>query len=162
MRIIAFVRGWKAPLLVGALLWSCIVADYAHVRWNDPRDLFSVQTPSGPFEVVHDADGTPMRGESRTTFRAGETVGWISNICLRDGVSMWGTLTMVSADNGRQVNFREQPVASRRCGPVLSRMAIPVGTPPGDYRINRWVAARRGTDRELSESLASIAFSVEP
>ena len=104
-------------------------------------------------------DGTKVQGTLRST-----SCNIVNEGAAADygkGVELVGFTSLVHVETGQVVAHRETPVSRNRCGPVVTRQPVPETAPPGLYRVERVVSARRGlTGRQISEPLAGLRITV--
>lgn len=154
--------------LLAGVTWFAPVAMWAHDRFLDARADYSDQGIEGPYAAVSDGDtnlGRPRWriGPRLTEVHPGDTVAWVSTVCLEAGTYMLAHTEMARLSDGAVV-ARHEPLLwtpeDKRCGPAIGALQVPNDADPGAYEIRRIARARPLSKLPLDAPLASLRFRV--
>lgn len=155
-------RGLGAVVLV--ILPSALAIES---RFFDPRDDFTDQGITGPYEAIMDGETTDGRarfkaGSFVSQVQAGERVGWISSVCLREGTSMMAQAVLAYPAGKQKWPGRQFLITPdlHRCGPAFGSIEVPEDGPAGRYEIRRLGIVRPMSWMPLTASLSSLSFPV--
>lgn len=160
------IRRFSFAFMACVTLLSCY--HMIRIKFGDPRDYFAHQHAEGPLAISMTAEGKLVAGGPITTTRPGEVFGWISPVCLGEGVSDMAYVSFVRlAQAGApeaEISRRKAPYGpqDRRCGPALGTYTVPADTLPGAYELRRWLVLREGTWWPLRGDLDPIGIQVVP
>jgi hypothetical protein len=105
----------------------------------DPTHLADFRGQSGPYEALPAPGGGFEPGAARAEFAPGERFAWISDICVRAGVSTYGIVRFRRMVDEAIVAAKTvaHPGGSRGCGPAVGDFVVPEDAAPGGYALER-------------------------
>jgi hypothetical protein len=150
LRIMLITAAFMAayPILFGAV----------KTQTFDPRLMYTYGGTEGPFSVK--PDGTTAGYIS--TIRPGQSIAWVTTICLEQGVSALGVTELTRLVDGRVISLSEVTIKSddKRCGERVITRAIPADATPGAYELRRHLILHGPSGPAVTETLPPIGIEV--
>lgn len=128
----------------------------------DPANLMTYSRTDGPFLAARGPNGAIEVGTAVTRARAGETIGWISTLCLSPGVTELAQVRLVHVGDERVILYTEtnwEP-GQRSCGPVRAAITLPADLAPGSYEIRRTLLLTPARGAPRSVDLPAVRLEV--
>lgn len=128
--ILAVALSWTLPIVQPLLKGK--------LATNESQELFDYHGTKGPFSAEIDKDGKLRIGELKSSFRAGDTVAWVTDINVVPGTTVSSEFTMYC--NNKIVAAEDRHLLSgqvRPDGPLPYSIKSPSDVPLSDCEIKR-------------------------